>query len=357
MEEVLKRRGRPLVGKKVPSADTIGYAYARMDPQGLRQILKRVCTLARRNKALRKRDGAMPLTAAIDGHEHFKSYRRCCPQCLQREVQAGQEKRIQFYHQSVVASLVDAEPLMPLDAELLAPGEGERTAAMRLVERVIREYPFVEVFTFDALYLEAPILRAIVGSGRGAIVVLKEERRELYRDVQGLLPTLEPKELSLDKEKILYWDIPGFTSWPGMEGIPVRVVRTIRHRKIRRRVAGRWEETTETQDWMWAVVGAATQLPALTIHRLGHARWDQEEGFNEQDREFGLDHCFKHAPKAILNFILTLFLAQVLSELFFTRNLKLPGLKSMSLLGLARMLLEYPPAPSESSIWALAQGP
>jgi hypothetical protein len=299
----------------------------------------------------------MPVTAAIDGHELFKSLKRCCPACLTRQIQVRQEVRTQFYHQAVVASLVDSEPLMALDAELLGPGEGERTAAMRLVARVIREYPFVEVFTFDALYLEAPILRAIVEAERSAIVVLKEERRELYRDVQGLLPTLEPKELSLDKEKILYWDISGFTSWPGMEGIPIRVVRTIRQRTVRQRIAGAWQESVQAQDWMWAVVGTASQMPPLAIHRLGHARWDEEEIFNEQDREFGLDHCFKHAPKAILNFILTLFLAQVLTELFFTRNLKLPGLKTMSLLGLARMLLEYPPAPSESSIWASAQGP
>ncbi len=357
LEEIFKRRGRPLVGKNVPSADTIGYAYARMDPEGLRQVMKGVCAKARRNKALRRRDLSMPMTAAIDGHEHFKSFHRCCPECLRREVQAGQETRIQFYHQSVVAQLVNSEPLMALDAEMLLPGEGERTAAPRLVKRVIQEYPFIEVFTMDALYLEAPILRAIVEAGRSAIVVLKEERRDLYQDVQALLPTLQAKEEVVDKERIQYWDIPGFTSWPSMEGIPVRVVRTIRHRNVRRRIAGQWIETMEAQDWMWAVVGPASKLPALTIHRLGHARWDQEEGFNEQDREFGLDHCFKHAPKAILNFILSLFLAQVLTEIFFTRNLKSPCLKTMSLLGLARMLLECPPGPSEPSIWAWAKGP
>lgn len=357
MEEVLKRRGRPLVGRKAPSADTIGYAYARMDPEGLREVLKAVCTLARRNKALRRRDPAMPATAAIDGHEHFKSFRRCCPECLRREVQVGQEVRTQCYHQTVVAQMVDGEPPMALDAELLGPGEGERTAALRLVGRVIRAHPFIEIFSMDALYLEAPILRAIVEAGRGAIVVLKEERRELYQDVQALLPTLEARQEVVDKERVQYWDIPGFTSWEAMKGIPVRVVRTIRHRKIRKRVAGQWIETMEAQDWLWATVGLASQLPPLTVHRLGHARWDEEEGFNEQDREFGLDHCFKHSPKAILNFILTLFLAQVLTELFFKRNLKRPCLKAMSLLGLARMLLEYPPAPSEASIWAWTQGP
>lgn len=353
----MKRRGKPLVSKKIPSADTIGYAYARMDPQGLRDVLKGVCTLARRNKALRRRDPALPVTAAIDGHELFKSFRRCCPQCLQREVQAGTEKRIQYYHQAVVASLVDSEPLMALDAELLGPGEGERTAALRLVERVIREHPFIEVFTFDALYLEAPILKLIVGTGRGAIVVLKEERREIYQDVQALLPTLVAQEKVVDKERIQFWDIPGFTSWSSLDGIPVRVVRTIRHRKIRQRVAGQWKEHLEAQDWMWATAGLPPSTSPLSIHRLGHARWDEEEVFNEQDREFGLDHCFKHDPKAVLNFILTLFLAQVLTELFFTRNLKSQLLEQMSLLGLARMLFEHPPAPWEPSIWASAQGP
>ena len=135
LEEVLKRRGKPLVGRKVPSADTIGYAYARMDPQGLREVMKGVCTLARRNKALRQRDPSMPVTAAIDGHEHFKSFRRCCPQCLLRGVQVGQETFIQSYHQTVVIPLVDAEPPMALDAEPLGPWEGGRPQGGTLAGR------------------------------------------------------------------------------------------------------------------------------------------------------------------------------------------------------------------------------
>jgi hypothetical protein len=357
LEEVLRRRGRPLVEERAPSADTIGYAYARLPSQGLRAILREVCSRSRRRKALRHRGPRGPWTVAIDGHELFKSFHRRCEKCLERAVQRGEEIHTQTYHSVVVAHLVDAEPPLSLDAELIEPGEGEVGAARRLVARILRDYPFVEVFTFDALYLEAPLLKQILEAGRGAIVVLKEERRELYRDVQGLLGCMPAQEFVLGAERIEVWDIPQLRSWDALGAIPVRVVRTVRHRKVRQRIGKEWKEKEEAQDWRWATVGLDPRISALTVHRLGHARWDEEESFNEQDREFGLDHCFKHEPTAILNFLLTLFVAQGVTELFFTRNLKPPLRRGMTLVGLARIFLEQPPGPREVSIWAWAQAP
>ena len=54
---------------------------------------------------------------------------------------------------------------------------------------------------------------------------------------------------------------------------------------------------------------------------------------------WGLDHCFKHAPAAIVNFVLTLFLAYVLLQCFWQRNVKAP-LRAVigTLLGLAEEL-------------------
>jgi len=357
MEEVLRRRGAPLVEKRVPSADTVGYAYARMAPEGPRALLREICARARRNKSLRHRGPPTPWTAAVDGHELFKSLHRRCPKCLERTVRRGEEELLQTYHSCVVAHLVEAEPPFSLDAELLEPEEGEVSAARRLVERVIREHPFIQVFTLDALYLEAPLLRQIVETGRGAIVVLKEERRELYQDVQGLMRAVAAKEMVFEGERLLVWDIPDLRSWEALGDIPVRVVRTVLRRTVRERVGKEWKVKEEVQDWMWACVGLPPETSPLTIHRLGHGRWDEEEAFNEEDREFGLDHCFKHEPTAILNFLLTLFLAAVTTELFFTRNLKPPVREGMSLAGLARLFFEGAPGPGESSIWSEARSP
>lgn len=358
LEEVLRRRGKPLVLKAVPSADTIGRTYSRMSPEGLRSLLGRMCALGRRNKSLRRRHSSLPWTVAVDGHQLFGSFSRNCDQCQQRKVAVGQSTQTQYHHQIVKAQLVGVEPAFGLDAELLAPKEGERAAAHRLIRRVIQQFPFVRIFTLDALYLAAPLLRMIYRAGRGAIVPLKDKTRDLYKDAQALFATTEPQSGFLDGEPIRYWDIAGFTSMPGLRNVPVRVVRTITTVRVRRRVARQWLESEKTQDWTWAVVGLGPEVSPLAIHRLGHDRWNIEnEGFNKEDRFFALDHCFKHDPTAILNFILTLFLATGLSEIFFTRNLKAPLLRQLTLSGLARLLLEEPPDASESPVWPRSRSP
>lgn len=356
MEEVLRRRGRPLVRTAVPSADTVGYAYARMDPAGMREVLRGVVEDARRRKALRHRGPRTPWTAALDGHELFASFHRCCPQCTTRRVTVGGVERVQYYHRMVAAQLVDAEPPLTLDTEMQGRGEGEEPAAERVLERVVRAHPWVEIYTADALYLQVPFLRRVLELKRAAIVVLKGERRDLKQDVDGLLASVPPQEGTIDGEPVLWWDVPGFTM-TGEDGdtLTVRVVRTVLVRQVRERVAGKWVEREVRQEWTWAVVGLGPEVHPLTIHRLGHARWDQENcGFNEQDRFFALDHNFHHAPAAILNFILTLFLAAGLTELFFTRNIKDPDLQGLTLSGLARLLLEVAPRWSDTCLWAQA---
>lgn len=57
------------IGPRRPSADTIGRVFARMDPDGLRQMLCGFSHRLRRNKAL---PCAWPVRAvALDGHEFF----------------------------------------------------------------------------------------------------------------------------------------------------------------------------------------------------------------------------------------------------------------------------------------------
>jgi hypothetical protein len=48
----------------------------------------------------------------------------------------------------------------------------------------------------------------------------------------------------------------------------------------------------------------------------------ENKNFNSLGRHWALNHCFKHEPTAIVNFILTLFIAFVLVQSFYRRNLK-----------------------------------
>ena len=53
---------------------------------------------------------------------------------------------------------------------------------------------------------------------------------------------------------------------------------------------------------------------------------------------WSLDHCFKHEPTAILNFVLTLFIAFVLLQSFYYGNLKPERRAHLALIGLAMEL-------------------
>lgn len=63
-------RLRGLVGPRQPSSDTIGRVYARMDSQGLREMLRDIAGRLKRNKVLA--NGGDWCFAAVDGHEFFR---------------------------------------------------------------------------------------------------------------------------------------------------------------------------------------------------------------------------------------------------------------------------------------------
>ena len=60
--------------------------------------------------------------------------------------------------------------------------------ALRLLERVLVDYPRAfDLVLADALYAKAPFFNFLLAAGKHALVVLKEERRDLYQDVHGLM--------------------------------------------------------------------------------------------------------------------------------------------------------------------------
>ena len=63
-------RLRGLVGPRLPSSDTIGRVYAKMDSQPLRQMLRDIACQLKRNKALA--NGGDWYFVAVDGHEFFR---------------------------------------------------------------------------------------------------------------------------------------------------------------------------------------------------------------------------------------------------------------------------------------------
>ncbi len=300
------------LGREMPSADTLGRVYSRLDAAAVRAAIHHVYERLKRNKALPGIGGLG--VAVLDGHESHASYRRCCRGCLKRTVQRRDGQQMQYYHRQVTLLLLSdappgSEPLrLLLDAELQRPGEDEMAAAHRLLARVLETYPRAfDVVLADALYATAPFINFLLGHGKDAVIVLKDERRNLYQDVQGLWPTTAPQRGDYQGRDCQWWDHEGLVSWPQVQQ-PLRVVRSVES----------WQQYSQLDsqphphhsEWVWVTTLSSLQVRTARVVRLGHQRWDIEnQGFNELVNGWHADHVYKHDPAAIENFLLTVFLA------------------------------------------------
>ncbi len=332
-------------GGRLPSADTLGYSLARFDLEPLRQALAQVAHRAKRNKSLHRTraDSQNPYwIGALDGHELGASFKRCCDDCLTRDIEVEGKKQVQYYHRVVVLQLVNRTPALILDVEPVLPKEDEVAAATRIVRRLRQRYPrFLDMLTADALYLRAPFTLAVLEEGLEMVTVLKQENRDLYQDVEGLMK-ITPASVGacLGKKKVEMWDFEHLTSWPQM-GRPVRAVCSREEVTRRVRRARQWKEETIVSDWRWMATVPSTSAPTEWIFEAGHARWDIENrGFNEMGTHWAMDHCFHHDPNAILALLLILGLAFGLTTLFFDRNLKQAFRKGKTRLFLASQLMD-----------------
>jgi hypothetical protein len=332
-------RLRGIVGAPPPSVDSIGRISALMDSQPLRQLLGDVAHRLKRNKALTGHEGWF--VAAVDGHEFFSSRKRCCPGCQTRSRIIDGQAVTEYYHQGVVCHLIGQDLALVLDIELLRPGEGEETAAKRLLERVFLNYPrFFDVVAGDALYFNAPFINLCLDHHKEVIVTAKGENRLLVQDAAGLFAQQPPVRWvdGCGRLTVQSWDEEGFTSCEGVKP-PLRFLRTVETVRKRERIAGEWQEKDETTTWSWATTLTKAQMSRRGLWRCGHARWDIENDcFNTLATHWGLNHCFKHAPEAITNFLLTSFIVYAMLQSFWRRNLKPAAWADLTLIGLAREL-------------------
>jgi hypothetical protein len=279
-----------------------------------------------------KRNKALPLNlgrdvAVLDGHESHASYRRHCTGCLERIIRTEHGERVQFYHRQVTLMLLPGPlpgrvPLrLLLDEEPQRPEEDEVATALRLLGRVLPAYPRAfDLVLADALYATAPFFNFLLAHGKHALVVLKDERRNLYQDVQGLFRVVQPQKGRYRSRECLWWDFADLVSWPQVK-VPLRVIRSLETYSVRSQLTQQLVQ--QTSDWIWVTTLPSAQLCTERAVGMGHQRWDIENhGFNELVNEWDADHVYKHHPDAIEAFLLTAFLAFDLYHAFIRLNLK-----------------------------------
>lgn len=238
-----------------------------------------------------------------------------------------------------MAHLIGFQIPVVLDMEMIAPGEGETVAARRLLERLLEHYGrFFDAVSGDALYLEGPLFNLCRKHGKHVLAVLKQNNPALLAEARALLAGEPDWNGEPTGRTVRCWDQEGFKSDSIAE--PLRIVRSAETQHRRRRSGGQWVREETVSEWFWATTIPQQIIPTRQLRQIGHERWSIENRlFNTLGQHWGLNHCFRHQPAAIQNFILILMLAHTLLCCFAKRNAKAPRYERWTLLDVARQIL------------------
>ena len=331
------------------SVDTISRSLCRMDVPSAAKISESIVAQAERNKVFREGWHGALRYVALDGWEPFSSYSRHCPDCLVRQVRVKQQDGSvtevpQYYHRYVVAMMVDRRFDLALGIEPVrpnakrpkgeAPGgedEGELTAAIRLLRRVKRTFPWLDVVVADGLYPNGPFLTAVQELGMGAVVIVRKQTDEPLKEALAIWGSSAPQEVIEipkehadgrqlhGKERISLWDCKGIETLDTYRG-PIRVVRA--------EIRNPEKPDDKHRTWIMAVTGRwpTARLTALKVLMVARSRWHIENtGFHQWTTRWKFAHVFVHNGNALLALFNLFFAAYNLLTLFLYRQVRSYG--------------------------------
>jgi hypothetical protein len=252
---------------------------------------------------------------------------------------------IEYYHRYVFAQINGPKLNTLLDLEPIRPGEGEAESALRLLGRIRRIYGvrFFDAVTMDGWYVQGPYLRAVEKLGWDWVVVLKQERMEVFQEARALSAGNKPDQQFKDKARkrdVKLWEVNdlGFSEGYG-DGCKVRVVHSQEQWVEKKIVGGKQTLQTQNSDWWWMVCETLRTYQPQVIYEAGHRRWGIEnKGFNELTTYYHLEHCYHHEAAAMLAQMLIVILGFVLFNAFATQHSQLIRLGKVSLKELAHDL-------------------
>jgi Transposase DDE domain len=286
--------------------DVLRYSLSGFHLEGLEQMQTGFNRTLKRNKVFDAGRVQGRVVAALDGIEVLSSYSRHCDSCLERRVmvkKAGVKvEQIQYYHRAVGCQIISGPVKTFLALAWLQPGEGEDTAALRLLRSLPARYGsrFFDILLLDALYAQAPVFKLAQEMGWDLVVSLKQNLPDLYQSAVRLFAR-RPADSQMTEQRggksyeIQLWDTEGLplsVDYPE----PARVVRseeTLTQHHYRQ--DQRTPETTE-HEWLWITTLDRKTFPASVVRRLGHDRWKQENnGWNDLTQNWAFKHGFLHA--------------------------------------------------------------
>lgn len=243
----------------------------------------------------------------VDLNELFTSEKVHCDHCQVRKkkvVRNGAEKVVnEYYHQAVAMVWVGSDVAWPVGWELLAPGEGELTGALRLLDRLLPALrQSVDLVMGDGLYCCRPFFERVVRFGINGLAI-SSGQTEMDEEIE-LLERSHPGRMTTAKVEVWEYDSE---AWAKDVGTTLRIV------DYERRYAAK-AYRHERQHLRIVTTAPAEMVPAGQGWQLGRSRWKIENGtFNILTRDYALTHNYHHSTTAIAALLVFRSLAHVLT--------------------------------------------
>ena len=321
------------------SEDTIGYVLERQDPAAIFQFGCHLARQLKRNGVLASAWSRGLVVVAVDGIEICSSYVRCCPHCMEREIERKVGDRLcremQYYHRLCLVTVVSSAFPIPLGIRFQKNGETEVACALALLEELMQQLGrrFADMLVADALYLQTPFVRAIEKLGFDWLINLKANQPELLAESQRTLADQAPHlPAAQQSDELQLWYAPQ-VDWAAANR-DVGVVKTVRtHRRRLQQV--RQDEAGNKRTVRQAVIEQSTNFYASNVelgsvspfflHQLGRSRWQIDADlFQTITNQGGLKQPSLHQGYRQALVVLTMIrvLAFTLTQVFYHRQVR-----------------------------------
>ncbi len=237
--------------------------------------------------------------AVVDLNELVKSEKVHCPQCQVREktvVDAQGEKRTvrEYYHQAVALTWVSGRIPFVIGWEMVSPGEGELTAALRLLRRLLpRLHKSLDFVLGDALYCCRPFFEVVCGAGLQGVAI-SSGNTEMDQETDLLIRTESPR--LVQGLGVAVWTMES-EAWRQDLKRNLRVIHC-----ERRYDAPPWKH--ERKQLRLVTSAPIDIFPSRQGWKIGRSRWAIENGtFNLLTRDYSLTHNYHHDLTAIVGLL------------------------------------------------------
>ncbi len=345
IEQIHKRKkfkGMFLKKEYIPKSHVFRDGIKELSIEELKGINKSIITKSKENKLYRKGSIEGLVVVGIDGVETFGSYKKDWKNSYKKNIKTqeyvnGEKVEIEREHHeqiNIFAKVVGKRPGLVLDYEVVTCNgkEGKQAyepdVGRKLVEKLKNSYgKGIDVIVADAIYLEEKFIEAVKKEGYIGIIRLKDNRKGLIEEAEGLYKLQKAKEFQTKgNRKVKSWS------------------EIIEYKKTKVKVC-KFEESykkgSENKKDTIYVLSTSLNLKEEVINKVIHARWDIEnDGFNELKNYWKMKHCFMADEKGINVILQMIMMSYNLWELYIYGHLHDFKSLKMTKKGFIEMMIE-----------------